>query len=155
MILRKRLMQALIVFTLLKPCLAQPSTSTFSLTLKLYKDNVKLGSVIKGEIILTNISGREITVYSDRSRYAHPSGFTINLIDDHGKTPALTDAGSVVIGSGGDQRVPPNGTIEYKLDIQKLYNIVTPGEYHVQAQIIDGKANQLVKSNTVNIAVTR
>ena len=133
-------------------CAAEPE---FSLDLKMQHDTFKIGSAMPGTLTYTNLSPKSMDVYSDRGGDAHRSGYLIELRDANGKNVTPTIEGSVFVGFPAWRTLSPRETMDYSLDLSKLYQIGQPGTYTVWAHVLDQKSKSEVKSNSATVTVTK
>jgi hypothetical protein len=149
------------------PAQARPAAS-FSLTITALQNPVKAGSEVRIEIVVTNISNREITVSrSNGEGQAELSGYTAEIRDRKGNLISETKYGRELKAEGGTPEAPtvtvtndilfplqPGKKLKDMLIVSKLRDTSQPGIYSVQVQRTDPDTGILVKSNTVTVTVT-
>lgn len=136
---------------------AQPS---FSITITAPQSTVKASSEVELEVVLKNISQRninvsemlggadlnyDIQVRDSQGKLAQETAFGLKL---HGKDPTYQGQhGSIVA-----RTLAPGSTHESKAYLNKMYSL-PPGAYAVQVSRRDPATNQVVNSNTITLTV--
>jgi len=116
----------------------QSSKPTFSISLTAEKDVNRVGSEVRVKAIVTNISTAKILLdrsLSDRGEFE----FDINIHNDRGDIPPLTEYGRavikheipVIVPDGGHSNLQPGETFKSEVIVTKLYDL-SPGKYTVQ-----------------------
>jgi len=126
---------------------------------------VKAGSNLNVAIVLTNLSDKQLLVYTSG---LGERDYTIRVLDKDGQEPLETrylrairgkdtsDAVSkttlVVVGGGGFHDVRPGGMFQLTTDLSQLY-VLKPGKYTVRAERLDDETKATVKSNAITVTV--
>ncbi|PYX10063.1 MAG: hypothetical protein DMG88_03995 [Acidobacteria bacterium] len=149
------------------PSRARPAAS-FSLTITALQNPVKAGSEVRIEMVVTNISNREITVSrSNGEGQAEFSGYTAEVRDRKGNLSSETKYGRGLKGEGGTPEAPtvtvtndilfplqPGKKLKDMLIVSRLWDMSQPGVYSIQVQRTDPDTGILVRSNSVTVTVT-
>jgi hypothetical protein len=141
---------------------ARSSLARFSITITAPKTVIKSGSPVVVELILTNISKRNLTL-EDRSPMCD---YVVEVRDSANKLAPDTEykrtlgcgMGPTIIMSGRDSLLPlmPNGSRGEQFVVSQLSDMSQPGTYSVQIsrQIPKSLGGGVVKSNTITVTVT-
>jgi hypothetical protein len=135
------------------------------LTISTASTQFKVGEPVRLEILLTNISGKEIFV--GRSVSANDiDDYELFVIDDHGKSAPTTASyrfskgkrqpGDPIFYSTHSRAillVSPSKSVKNWIDIGKAYKIDRPGAYKIWVERLDQTCNQRVRSNIITVTV--
>ena len=157
-------------------CYAAPDKAvekpSITIRISTQADEVALGSEIKIDIAVTNVSAQEISLPADKSDKAELCGFRVVLLGDAPSNIKMTkyhweltgrrapkekvlnpDENIVIEDSVGPVQMEPGRTIDYYSKLNDLYHVNTPGVYKVQVEKADPVTNAVVKSNVLVLTV--
>ncbi len=148
--------------------LAQVRTAaSFTLAIAAHQKAAKAGSDVRIEIVVTNVSRRDITVSrSNGEGQAELSGYTAEVRDRKAHLISETTYGRGLRGEESSSAGPivsitsdlvyplqPNQQLKDVLIVNKLRDMSQPGVYVVQVQRTDPDSGILVKSNKITVRV--
>ena len=169
--------QILIVihFALLASAATAQTKPAISLNLSTVHTVIQAGSEIDLDILITNVSSKEILVSKSPARDNGDSRFDVSVRDANGVAAPQTDyskalhgiqqhkdtghkgAEVVMIPMGSNISVPlqPGDSMKDRIVLNRLYDLETPGTYSVQVSRYDQVSRTMVQSNTITIQVKR
>jgi hypothetical protein len=142
---------------------SQTEKSAFSVAISTAEQSFKAGSEVNIEITLTNISGKNISVYWPGDNLEpNDMEYQIVVINQVGKVPPRTRLGrnvidhepGIIMGHGPvlpNREVKVGETLKQKLNLNKFF-LLEPGTYTVQLKRGDGE--NAAKSNTIRLTIT-
>jgi hypothetical protein len=156
-----RLILGLLISFVALPAQAQQQDEILNPPLSIYistpQQEIKVGSKVIVNIVLTNISGRTLQTYG-LAEYPSPHIYTIKLLDEKGALPPRTQIGrinldsGIIIGTpddfGGD--FAAGGTVKQTIELTTFFALDS-GMYTIQLE--RGQANATIKSNTITFRV--
>jgi hypothetical protein len=141
---------------------AQSGKPAFSMKIKAVNERVTPGSDVEIDILLTNVSTKEL-VFNKFGR--RDRDFQVEIRNSLGKEPPLTKEYDSLIhpksaldlsnGSSHHYYAEPGQTIVEKIRISEMFNLNTPEKYTIQVQRFDKTGKIEVKSNVVTVSVAR
>jgi hypothetical protein len=166
-----RILVSLVLVLLAARAIAVTQTvrRSFSLSIALQYDTVKVGEPVVIQIEEKNISNHDIysLIVGGGDEHGEYAGFPPIVRDAKGKEPPLTKWGRVVFGrqTAADNDVSlelspvvrghlhPGEIFKSKITLTGMYDLSVPGKYTVQVRHGDDENNDEVKSNVLTFTV--
>jgi len=163
-------------------CAAQEAAPTFSLLISTKQSAVQIGSELKVNIVLTNITDHPIWVGVEKTREAELEGYAIEVRDERGRLQRTSHyywslgrigRSKLRVPKGSEQdysdnhydglrpgsfanlNPDPGKTNEAWFDVSTLYAPLAPGRYTIQVQRTDEESKTEVKSNIITVNITK
>jgi hypothetical protein len=148
--------------------------SVVALSLSAVEDTVKLGSMLRVKVKLTNKSAAEIPVWSENGEPGTGT-YQVDVRDEKGDVAPETTSGHYhnghhdlsnmssaefdtngrfLQGSGAELEFKPGQTFTFETVVNRLYKISEPGKYVIRVSMIDPVSRRKIESNTVVVRVT-
>jgi hypothetical protein len=142
---------------------------SFSLALNATRKEVKIGSPISLDLIMTNTSGQDL-YFSVRRLEAKGLNYVpvtvrqmdVQLYDSEGLPVPLTLYGKTVRGKCGEcggsgtlGGLRPGESLHEEADLSKEFELTKPGKYTVHAERVDDQNKVLVKSDKITLTLTQ
>jgi hypothetical protein len=128
-------------------------------------DDIRLGSPINVIVTVTNVSGKEIYIQSDRGKDSAYKGFFYALTRDgrevettffHRKITGRQrpdDPPEVLHGSSIVLPHPPGKMFTFTIDLTRLYEITEPGLYTLDVSRFDDDSKTTVRSKSLTLKI--
>lgn len=146
------------------------TAAAFSLTISSPRDSIQVGSPVKVKVILTNISGHDISLWHENAEDQGGWVYKIDIHDERGRIPPETELGRRIrlnttdiadvtpedfVGhrSGASSALGSGKTEIDMLNVSRLYNLTQPVKYTIQVERFDDISKTEVKSNTIVVSI--
>ncbi|MGA3080303.1 MAG: hypothetical protein ABSD44_02845 [Terracidiphilus sp.] len=134
----------------------------FTITISASHQPFHAGEKMLVHVALTNVSDKTLTVSGSASSEEAEWFYAVQVHDTNGKDAPETEYGraaranAVQFGSMVTDWIKPGGKFEEGVDLNKLFDLTSPGEYEVQLSrhISDDPKKDVVTSNKITITVT-
>lgn len=151
------------------PTPAEVPPPVFTMSIGVKQNTVKSGSETTIDIVITNVSSKEIQVWRARRG---PPPYTFLVTDGRGKAAPLTPMGEAIRngtfvfkgkkgetrymggGSGSFALVAPGATADDALVISDFVDLRQPGRYAIRLRREDPYTKVSVESNSIMLTVT-
>ena len=147
----------------------QSSAAPFSISISMVNSQVSLGSPTKIQIVLENISDKEITVAESNFSKNGERSYRLNVVSNTGSAVPRTDYGKALSGQRTqsftiirDSQKPhflqPHEKLVSEATLNRIYKFENPGTFFVQAakDINPDAANSdVVKSNILTVTIVQ
>ena len=160
-----------ITLVLTSTCAAQCSQPTpgaksvLALAASPVRHKVKSGSPVLLKVSMMNVSRHDVSVWTDAGDGENQ--YEVDVRDQKRRLPADTEYGKKrnghvhletlrfqdLLGSGACVPLKRGKSIDYEVDVSKLYHLEAPGKYYIRLQKADPESAALVMSNTVRVTV--
>lgn len=157
-------------------CVGQNSSATiaekvpahapaFSIRVTTHEGPIHLGSPITAIVTVTNVSGKELYMQSNRGKDAAYKDFSIVLTKNEREVKTTffkrkisgkqlpDDPQEVEDGSSIALPYPPGRMFVMTIDLERLYEITEPGLYKVDVNRLDDYSKTVVHSNTAIVKI--
>ena len=142
-----------------------PAEPRISITIKISRSGVKVGSNVDVEVEMKNISSEGVGFVPAGTMSFSSTSFRWDIRDSGGKPVPMTEWGlkancldspggvpRICAGSSFSDILDPGKSFTQKLALSKEYDLSKPSKYTIQALHSDGKAD--VQSNFISLTVT-
>ena len=129
-------------------------------TLRLLTNSFQVASNIEAEIIIKNVSTKELKLSAAWPLLAN--GFNVQVLDKNKVEIPLTSLGKTQKSSGDaspniSRSLPPGNEMVFSLELRKLYQLESPGAYSIQATKVfpspDGAKKVQVATGVAQITI--
>lgn len=161
--------------TLAVPGVSRAADPTISITISTRRPVVQLGSELRINIVLKNISSHPIEFWRSPSEERGEQSHEVEVRDEQGNKMPETTYYRVVRGKTKDEAprpdgkfspmnlggsnlsktVEPGGTFSDGMILNKLIDMVAPGKYTITVRRFDEATKSYVSSNTITLTVTQ
>jgi hypothetical protein len=140
---------------------SQTSQQPFNITVSAEKSEVKSGDDVGINIVMTNLSQRDFSVFRSPGHGHAELFYTISVFDNEGKARPITTYGDGILNKGARSvsriltKIMPGEKLEEDTTISDLFDMKSAGTYKVivkRRSPID--PNIFIQSNEISITVT-
>jgi hypothetical protein len=147
-------------------------SQALSLTIQLARDTVKVGDPVLVDVVLTNNSPQDVSIWRENGPDAGES-YKIDVRDELGEPGRDTKLGyyrnghvdlskvkpeeidqKYLNGSGACFVLRAGASLHDEIDVARFYLLSKPGQYSIQLSVLDPVVSKEVKSKAATITVT-